>query len=87
MKNRNKSSEKKEEATYQKESIGQPEENHRHDQIEVIKENYKPEIRKKRVHPRVLWGLSDEEWDMFGDRFPIQYEKVKLLGRYDLFMR
>ena len=25
--------------------------------------------------------MSDEEWTMFGDRFPIQFDKKKLLGR------
>ena len=31
--------------------------------------------------------MSEEEWDMFGDRFPIQYEKKKLLGRYGVLTR
>lgn len=25
--------------------------------------------------------MSDEEWTIFGDRFPLQFEKKKLLGR------
>lgn len=25
--------------------------------------------------------MSDEEWNSFGDRFPANYEKKKLLGR------
>ena len=39
-------------------------------------------MEKKKIHPKELWGLSTEEWENFGDRFPIQYEKMKLLGRY-----
>ncbi|CAD8099105.1 unnamed protein product [Paramecium sonneborni] len=33
------------------------------------------------VHPKILWDLSDEEWQSFGDRFPQHFEKKKLLGR------
>lgn len=33
------------------------------------------------MHPKLLWDMSDEEWEIFGDRFPHQFDKKKLLGR------
>ncbi|CAK85917.1 unnamed protein product (macronuclear) [Paramecium tetraurelia] len=33
------------------------------------------------VHPKILWDMSEEEWQQFGDRFPQHFEKKKLLGR------
>jgi len=32
-------------------------------------------------HPKILWDMSEEEWNQFGDRFSKAYEKKKLLGR------
>ena len=31
--------------------------------------------------------FSDDDWMKFGDRFPSDYTRVKLLGRYLMFLR
>jgi len=38
-------------------------------------------IREKKIHPKLYWDLSDEEWTTFGDRFPLAFNKIRLLGR------
>ncbi|KAL4477752.1 hypothetical protein ABPG72_018926 [Tetrahymena utriculariae] len=36
---------------------------------------------KQVVHPKILYDMTDDEWNTFGDRFPSNFSKIRLLGR------
>lgn len=58
------------------------------DNINLERKTFKQESTVKTAKKEVIdkavinkFNLTDEEFELFGDRFPFGYEKVKLLGR------